>query len=249
MTEKPYADKDLLRRLYWEEGLTYAEMAERLGCSAKTIGNWMDKFDIPARDPNEPQFPKLHNSEILKGMYVDDRMTIPEIADKLDCSERTVVYWLQKHDIETRGLGQRDETEVIFNKEWHDAAMLKRLYKEGGMTQAEVADELGCSRSHVGTLLGKYGIETRDYIDYERTKPAEFGLTDGGYEYWRAASDGERHRVEVHRLLAIAEGADPENVFGGYHIHHENRIPWDNRPENISVVTPSEHAVIHIGDR
>jgi hypothetical protein len=31
----------------------------------------------------------------------------------------------------------------------------------------------------------------------------------------------------------------------GKEIHHQNTIPWDNRPENIKPVNPKEHKEIH----
>lgn len=41
--------QDILRRLYWEEGLTQAEVAKRLRVPAGTIGGWMIRFGINQR--------------------------------------------------------------------------------------------------------------------------------------------------------------------------------------------------------
>jgi hypothetical protein len=43
--------------------------------------------------------------------------------------------------------------------------------------------------------------------------------------------------------VVIADGADPEKVFGapGYNVDHENGCKFDNRHDNLRVVSASEH--------
>ena len=40
--------------------------------------------------------------ELLRKMYVEDELTIKEIADKLNCSSGTIYKWLKLADITTR---------------------------------------------------------------------------------------------------------------------------------------------------
>jgi len=42
------------------------------------------------------------DEEILRELYVGQRMSISEIADTLGCSHRTVRVWLERHNIDTR---------------------------------------------------------------------------------------------------------------------------------------------------
>jgi hypothetical protein len=43
----------------------------------------------------------------------------------------------------------------------------------------------------------------------------------------------------MHRLLAVAEfGLD---AIKGKHVHHVNGLRWDNRLDNLEVLTPQEH--------
>lgn len=49
--------------------------------------------------------------------------------------------------------------------------------------------------------------------------------------------------VRLHRLLAVAEWGF--EAVQGRQVHHVNRIPWDNRPENLALLTPSEHSRLH----
>ena len=46
LKQQPWHDADTLRELHHGEELTYAEMAERLGCGERTIWTWMDEHDI-----------------------------------------------------------------------------------------------------------------------------------------------------------------------------------------------------------
>lgn len=70
-----------------------------------------------------------------------------------------------------------------------------------------------------------------------------------GYVRFRAwdPQQGRERYAYVHQLLAISEGADPADVFsdGEFHVHHRNRIRWDNRPENLEVRHRTDHAEHH----
>jgi len=128
---------------------------------------------------------------------------------------------------------------------YDDAKRLRELYWEAGLSQKQIAELYSVSRVAIGRAMKRNGVESRQsagvtsgYCNYSTGKQ--------GYERWN--SDGET--VYVHQLSAIAGGADPEKVFGDdYVVHHENRVPWDNRRENLSVVTHQEHAQIHSEER
>lgn len=50
----------------------------------------------------------------------------------------------------------------------------------------------------------------------------------------------------LHQLTAIAEGADPYEIFGGEKVvHHMNGWNYDERPSNLTTVTRQEHREIH----
>lgn len=42
----PYQDPETLRRLYYDEGLTQAEIADELGYARRTVSDWMSIHDI-----------------------------------------------------------------------------------------------------------------------------------------------------------------------------------------------------------
>jgi hypothetical protein len=97
----------------------------------------------------------------------------------------------------------------------------------------------GIDRRGVG--YDSYDTQKRRYNEY-----ASYSVSQYGYEVWRCGNVDDNQRTYVHQLLAVAEGEDPHKVYSDeYHVHHENRVKWDNRPENISLVDAKEHMRIH----
>ncbi len=68
----------------------------------------------------------------------------------------------------------------------------------------------------------------------------ETRIGPGGHVYLRV--DGVL--VAVHRLVAAAEYGT--EAIRGKHIHHLNGVPFDNRPSNLSPLTPAEHMQQHM---
>jgi len=123
---------------------------------------------------------------------------------------------------------------------WRDKELLQELYWDQGMTINEVADELGCHKNTVHRCLHKTGLGTRKA---SQQKAVHFRTDERGHERWRHDTNGTQYCVSVHRLVAVAEyGLD---AVRGKHVHHQNHIPWDNRPDNLVPLDPPEHAKIH----
>jgi len=123
---------------------------------------------------------------------------------------------------------------------YRDEQKLRELYVEEGLSLRDVADELDCDHTTVDYWLEKHGIEKRTAFQ-DRLPRLE--VNHNGYELVRAWVDGTYHRCRIHRLLAVAEhGFDH---VADCDVHHKNGIPWDNRPDNISVLPHEEHVRLH----
>jgi transposase len=146
---------------------------------------------------------------------------------------------LDNYGIERRGKHKGNNE----NAEWRDKERLRELYLAEALSTREIAERFDCSPTTVSAYLQKYDIPRRH-------KGPTFVTTVDGYETVRHRCGGEYQIYRIHRLVALAQGKidvdefhDPET-----HIHHKNKIPWDNRPENLQALSKSDHHKIHANE-
>jgi transposase-like protein len=127
---------------------------------------------------------------------------------------------------------------------YKDEDWLREQYIKKGKSQNEIARELDVNSGTINYWADKFDIESRDRVGEVRRKRgvdyANFYTNDKGHELWKASdARGGDDVMYVHRLLAIAEYG--LNAVAENHVHHENGVPWDNRPDNIEPMNPEEH--------
>lgn len=181
---------------------------------------------------------KEDDPEWLREKYVEEFLTAAEVAELTDVSEKTIVRRLKKHDIEVRTKGTRKKP-IAKDK-------LRREYVEEGLSAREIAEGEDYSRRHVNQSLEHHDLDKRnkrEAIWKKHGEEAKYLTHPRGHVM---VSSGDR-MAYLHQLLAIADGADPHDLFSGESvIHHKNNIPWDNRPENLKVFdSHSDHAKEH----
>lgn len=196
--------------------------------------------EVGERDFNEQPY---RNEEWLREMYHGEELTQAKIADRAGCHRRTIATWFRRHDITGRSADQRKK--VSNSGPWDDEEVLGELYIKKRLTIAEVADQLGTSEGTVRRRMDDFGIDRRDHMEYMRQGPVFLRFDTSGYLRAESAVDGEKDIVYIHQLVAIADGADPQDVFGGGQIHHQNHHRADNRPENLIVLSHEEHLAEH----
>lgn len=89
-----------LERLYLEEQLGVAAIAQRFGCSPATISNWLRRCNIATRSGRfQPiDVPR----ELLERLYAEERLSIGEIATRLGVSTGTVANRRRTYGIPRR---------------------------------------------------------------------------------------------------------------------------------------------------
>lgn len=181
-----WQDAETLKRLYWEEGLSLEGVAERLGCGSTTVRRWMDRHDIPRRRERGAGYPFAPFRTNPRGyeewrsndpdgterkMYVHRLLAVAEYG--VEAVEGALVH----HENELKW-DNRPDNIVLMDADTHvrlhkprlgtsgrdpGEEELRRLYWDEGLTQSEIAEEVGASGSGtVSEWMSKHGIETRE---------------------------------------------------------------------------------------
>lgn len=141
-------------------------------------------------------------------------------------------------DNEPDGKWDREE------KPWQDRKTLRKLYRDKRMSPLEIAEMYGnITAAGIRYWIDKHDIEKRSMSEAARLRwlkePPNVFTGGLGYMTYCHELDGKQSRLLLHRLLAVAEyGFD---AVKDKHIHHKNGVRWDNRPDNIELLSPSEH--------
>lgn len=167
MSEDGFKDRDNLRELYIEKGLTQAEIGDKFSVTSSAIGYWVDKFDLN-KEPEEYLQQDIPISEAtLRDLYWDQKLSQSQISDEIGYQQTTIGGWLREYNIETRGPGGVQEPDF-------DREEFERLYVDGELGLRPIAEELNTSRNTLARWRDRWGIEAHN------TGSAKRPLVDDG---------------------------------------------------------------------
>lgn len=99
-------DAEEIRRLYWDEGNTLREVAQKLGHNHILIIEFMKKHNIPRRKKSERMHTKSVSTnwseEDIKKLYLDENKSVPMIAEIYNVTCDIVYAFMRKHNISRR---------------------------------------------------------------------------------------------------------------------------------------------------
>lgn len=150
--------KDNLKRLYKQEGLTTYEIADKFGCCEYSVRQRLIKFNIDRRSASSDYaHDLLSDSDELERLYVDERLSTHEIAERADTTPSAVRYWMRKYDISSRSISEANTT-------FSDADLeeIESLYWEDGHSTREVANVFDTHSATISRVMRDAGIERRD---------------------------------------------------------------------------------------
>jgi|GEM_PF-6994611 transposase len=99
--------KKQLEKLYYQQGLTIDQVAEKLGVSAATVVKRMEEFGLARRPPGtrvrrEAKGP-YGDPEWLRHHYLELNKSVKQLAQECQVSPTTIAKWTRRFNLWKRG--------------------------------------------------------------------------------------------------------------------------------------------------
>jgi transposase-like protein len=130
---------------------------------------------------------------------------------------------------------------------YKDKEKLQKLYHNRMLSSAEISEKFDVSQKTIRYWMDKFDIERRSRKEgaaiRHRKTPPKMGMDSDGHEIFQLRIEGSRVTVSHHRLLAAVE--HDLDVLDKMVVHHDTFIPWDNRPDNLTLMDHGDHVAYH----
>ena len=155
-----------------------------------------------------------------------------KIANRINTTPSTILYWLRKHNIETRRKVNDVPDDRYRNKKW-----LKEQYYNLGINTKQIADTCNVTKTTIRNLMKRFDLPINHTFLNKDAHPNWKGgktITTKGYimikNYKHPRGDKQNYIAE-HILIM-------EKKLGRYltpeeRVHHINGIKNDNKIENL----------------
>jgi transposase len=141
---------DELRELYVTERLSAPDIAGRIGCGTTTVYHRLEELGIPRRSYSPAQV-RPDRSE-LNRLYIEEGLSLRQIAAKFDVTAPAVAGWLRHDDIAARP-ARTPPVDV-------DRDAVVEGY-ESGLSDLQLAEQHDCSTATIYRVLDQAGVPRR----------------------------------------------------------------------------------------
>lgn len=165
----------ILKRLYYKKYLSKKEIACLLKCNATTIHKKMIKFNIPRRTQAESVKIAMQNKIIkiskskLENLYLKKKLSMEEIATKLNHDRSIISRALRKHKIPIRSHSVIMCT--IAGKKMVKKSLLVQLYWKECLTPRQIGVKLNRHPETIRRLMRKYNIKRKSQSEITTRYP------------------------------------------------------------------------------
>lgn len=214
-----YQDETVLRRLYKQQEMSVIEVADELDCSHGTISYWLARHDIPTRTRDDVTHrfdgvevkdePPYENKQVLEQLYLDEGMSVTEIARELDFSEGVIRDRIHQFDLfhqkENKFHLEQLDYDIPDDVPWRDETLMRALYVDHDLSTNKISDVLNCSSATVCTWLDNHNIDTGNNLNRPSSFELEKMYVDDNKSGMKIARELEVSKSTVYRWLREAD--------------------------------------------
>lgn len=224
-------NKDKLEKLYKKEGLSTYEIAGKFDCCEYSVRQRLKKFNIERRSASSDYaHDLLSDSDELERLYVDERLSTLEIAERVDTTPSGVRYWMRQHGIDSRTIS---EASTAFSDA--DIGEIESLYWEDGYSTREIANEFDTHSTTICRVMRRAGVKRRDPSP---TGPEHPRWNGGPAPYGPGWNDSKRRAVrsrDGHTCqdprCSVTQSEHIEKYDQKLHVHHLKKARDVDDPE------------------
>lgn len=202
-------------------------------------------------DPRTIDIPK----DVLERLYIDEGLTINQIAEKLGHSVVPIWKSLRRHGIRLKSVNRHSRA---CEKAGITAKILRHLYLKRQFTIGKIAERLQVNRHTIQGALKHFDIPIRSQAEVNQLSAQKRVWAANGHgRNWRGGTTtGSRGYKLIYRPdhprankagyvfehILVWEKTHGKPVPKGWIVHHLNGIKSDNRPENLVAMPKGAHS-------